>query len=98
MEQQVQSTESKPPVAQNVTDELTSLRTELQRTVHDLRMKTKGASAEVQHTLKVLDEEVKRFAGQVADAAEETRTDLKKVGTDLRMRVQKLANQVTLPR
>jgi hypothetical protein len=97
MEQQVQSTQTEPTVAQNVTTELTNLRNEMQRMIDDLRTKTKGASAEAQHSLDALDQEVKRFASDVADAANETRSDLRKVGMDLRMRVQKLANQVALP-
>ena len=69
----------------------------MERMIDDLKTKTKSSSAEIQHTLEALDVEVKRFARDAAAAAEDTRADLRRVGIDLRMRVQKLANQVALP-
>ena len=60
-------------------------------------MKSKGARAEVQSTVRALEHETKRFRDKVANAAEETRDDLKQVGEDLRIRFQKLANQIVMP-
>lgn len=96
-ENRTQPRNTEPTVATNVTTAVTALRIELERMIQDLRVKTKGASAEARHTLDVLDEEVKRFGGEVAEATAETRADLEKVGADLRARVQKLINQVALP-
>ncbi len=96
-EARMQPRDTKPTVATNVTSAVKALRIELDRMIQDLRVKTKGASAEARHTLDVLDEEVKRFGGEVANASEETRADLEKVGADLRARVQKLVNQIALP-
>jgi hypothetical protein len=97
MEQQLNTTQNESNVRQNVSSELSKLRTEMERMVEDLRMKSKTASAEAQNTVEALDAEVKRFAGDIADAADDTRDDLRKVGRDLRMRIQKLTNQVKLP-
>lgn len=97
MNEQVRSTNEQPTVAQNVAGELSSLRIEMERMINDLKMKTKSSSAEARHTLEALDVEVKRFASDVVDVAEDTHDDLRKVGMDLRMRIQKLANQVVLP-
>ncbi len=97
IQNQNQSQKAGATVARNVTSAVADLRIELDRMIQDLRVKTKGASAEAQHTLEILDREVKRFGGEVANATSETRSDLEKVGQDLRARVQKLINQVALP-
>lgn len=88
---------STPSVRENVTEELTRLRDELSRTAHELRMKSKGASAEVQDTRKMLEREAKRFGAEVEEAVERTQEDLIQAGKDLRMRFQKLANEIVLP-
>ncbi len=90
-------TPSKPTVRENVTEELTRLRDELSRTAHELRMKSKGASAEVQDTRKMLEREAKRFSAEVEEAVERTQDDLIQAGKDLRMRFQKLTNQIVTP-
>ena len=77
--------------------DLASLRNDIERAVEDLRMKTKGASSEAQHLLESLEVEVKRFAQDVVDVADDSREQLRDAGIDLRMRLQKLANQVALP-
>jgi hypothetical protein len=86
-----------PTVRHNFNEEVGRLRDDLMRTAHELRMKSKGASAEVQSTLSALEREAKRFSDEVANAAEETGEDLKQVGDDLRIRFQKLANQIVMP-
>jgi ElaB/YqjD/DUF883 family membrane-anchored ribosome-binding protein len=88
---------SEPSVRAKVSEELTSLRDELSRTAHEMRTKTKDASAEIQETRKSLEQEVKRFSAEVDQAVERTREDLVKVGKDLRTRFQKLADQIALP-
>ncbi|MGB5703516.1 MAG: hypothetical protein WBM48_11925 [Polyangiales bacterium] len=77
--------------------ELHRLRDELSRTAHDIRMKTKGAGAEVQDTRRMLEREAKRFSAEVEEAVQRTQEDLLEAGKNLRMRFQKLANQVVLP-
>lgn len=96
MEQRVHDNGFQPTVALNLPAPLSDLRIEIDRMVADLRVKTKGASAEARHTLEALDIEAKRFADELTAATEETCDDLRKVGMDLRMRIQKLANQVAL--
>lgn len=91
------SESSEPTVRANVAEELKRLRDELSRTAHEIRMKTKGASAEVQDTRRMLEREVKRFGAEVEEAAERTQEDLLKVGKDLRKRFDKLANEIVLP-
>lgn len=86
-----------PTVGQNVAEELSRLRDDLWRMASAVQMKAKGASAEVQSTRQALQREVERFSEQVKDAADDTREDLKQTGEDLRMRFQKLANQIVLP-
>lgn len=88
---------STPTVPANVTEELTRLRDELSRAAHELRMKSKGASAEVQDTRRMLEREAQRFSAEVEEAVERTQEDLLQAGQDLRMRFQKLANQIVLP-
>lgn len=105
MQQQQQQTDvasssaspAKPTVADNIASELSALRDELERVAHDVRMKSKGASAEVQDTRRALEREIKRFSADITVAADETRKDLKQTGKDLRMRLQQLANQIVLP-
>ncbi len=84
-------------VRENVQDELIRLRTDLYRIAHEVRMKSKGASAEVQDTRRMLEREVKRFGAEVGQAVERTQQDLIRFGDDLRLRYQKLANQIALP-
>ncbi len=88
---------SEPTVGENVSEELNRLRSELSRTAHEIRMKSKGASAEVQDTRRMLEREAKRFSAEVEDAVERTQEDLVRAGKDLRMRFQKLANQIVMP-
>jgi len=95
--QQVHTTNDQPTVGQNVTDQLKTLRIDLDRTIQDLRVKTKEASAETKTTLESLDREVRRFGAKMVNAEGDTRDDLMKVGKDLRARARKLANEVALP-
>lgn len=88
---------SQPNVRENVAGELRRLRDDLWRIAEDVRMKAKGASAEVESTRRALEREVERFSDEVKDAAENTRGDLKEVGEDLRTRFRKLANQIVMP-
>jgi ElaB/YqjD/DUF883 family membrane-anchored ribosome-binding protein len=88
---------SGPTVRENMNQELHRLRDELSRTAHDIRMKTKGAGAEVQDTRRMLEREAKRFSAEVEEAVQRTQEDLLEAGKNLRMRFQKLANQVVLP-
>ncbi len=85
------------PVRKNVEEELIRLRDDLYRIAKDVRMKSKGASAEIQHTRRMLEREVKRFAAEVEQAVDRTQQDLVQLGDDLRMRYQKLANQIVFP-
>ncbi len=85
------------PVRKNVEEELLRLRDDLYRIAKDIRMKSKGASAEIQHTRQMLEREVKRFGAEVQQAADRTQQDLLQLGGDLRMRYQKLANQIVFP-
>jgi len=88
---------SNDTMARNIASELSDLRNELERVAHDVRMKSKGAGAEVQDTRRALEEEIKRFSADIAVAADQTRQDLKRTGKDLHSRLQKLANQIVLP-
>lgn len=88
---------SKATVRENVTEELHRLRDELSRTAHEIRMQSKGASAEVQDTRRMLEREAKRFSAEVEEAIERTQADLLRAGKDLQMRFQKLANQIVMP-
>ena len=54
-----------PTVRENVQEELLRLRDDLYRIAHDVRMKSKGASAEIQDTRRMLEREVKRFGAEV---------------------------------
>ena len=78
-------------------EELIQLRNDLSRIAQDVRMKSKGASAEIQHTRRMLEREVKRFSAEVGQAVDRTQHDLMQLGNDLRMRYQKLTNQIVLP-
>jgi hypothetical protein len=88
---------SEPTVRENLTEELARLRDELARTAHEIRMKSKGAGAEVQDTRRMLDREAKRFSAEVEEAVERTQEDLIRAGKDLKQRFQKLANQIVMP-
>ena len=88
---------SEPTVRENVSEELARLRDELSRTAHEMRMKTKGASAAVQDTRRMLEREAQRFSAEVEEAVERTQEDLMRAGKDLRMRFQKLANHIVRP-
>jgi light-regulated signal transduction histidine kinase (bacteriophytochrome) len=88
---------SKPTVRENVTEELHRLRTQLSRTAHEIRMKSKGAGAEVKDTLTMLEREAKRFSAEVDEAVERTQEDLIRAGKDLQTRFEKLANQIAMP-
>jgi hypothetical protein len=85
---------SNPSVRDNVTAELQRLRDELSRTVEEIRMKTKDASAEVQDTRKMLEREAERFGAEVEEAVDRTQEDLVRAGQDLRKRFQKLASEI----
>ena len=89
---------SEPSVRENLTEEVNRLRDELSRTVHDIRMMSKGASAEVQDTLRMLEREAKRFSAEAEEAVERTQEDLVQAGKDLQMRFQTLANHIAMPR
>jgi gas vesicle protein len=88
---------SQPTVRKNVTEELDRLRDELARTAHDIRLKSKDASAEVQDTRRMLEREAKRFSAEVEEAVQRTQEDLLEAGKDLRVRFQKLAKEIGLP-
>jgi hypothetical protein len=45
----------------------------------------------------MLEREAKRFSAEVEEAVQRTQEDLLEAGKNLRMRFQKLANQVVLP-
>lgn len=98
MDYQTEPVETSPIGAQSDPVTLMDLRIELQRMVENLRMHTKRASAEAQHVFESLDEQVKKFACDVVSAAADRREELKDAGYELRMRVQKLANQLWIPR
>ena len=85
---------AQPTVGENVADELSRLRDRLSRLAQEVRMKSKGASDEIQNTREVLEKEVKRFSDEVQSAAGDTRDDLQEVGQDLQARLQGLANQI----
>jgi len=91
------SSPSPQPVGKKVANDLNDLRDELSRTAHEIRMKSKGASAEIQNTGRELEQEVQRFSAQVDAAAKDTAEDLRRVGKDLRDRFQKLAAQIIGP-
>lgn len=92
-----QDKSSEPTVRENVKEELTRLRDQLSRTAHEMRMKTKNAGDEILETRDRLEQEVKRFNAEVDQAVEDTQADLVETGKELRMRFQKLANQIVLP-
>ena len=91
------SVQERKPVGENVVKELKDLRDELSRTAHEIRMKSKGASAEVRDTGRDLEREVQRFSAQVDSAAKDTAEYLRRVGKDLRARFQQLASQIVGP-
>jgi hypothetical protein len=82
---------------ENVQEELVRLRVDLNRIAHDIRMKSKGASAEIQQTRRILERELRRFGAEVDQLIDRTREDLVEVGKDLRMRFTKLAHQIAFP-
>ncbi len=88
---------SERTVVDSISSELSAMRDELERIAHDVRMKSKGASAEVQDRRRVIEREIKRFSAEISVAADETRQDLKETGEALRMRLHELANQLALP-
>jgi predicted translin family RNA/ssDNA-binding protein len=88
---------NEPRVRGNAQEDLVRLRDELYRLAHDVRMKSKGAGAEVQDTQRMLESEVLRFGAEIDQAVEKTQDQLRRLGDDLRARYQKLANQIALP-
>ena len=88
---------SERTVADNISSELSAMRDELERLAHDVRMKSKGASADVQDRRRAIEREIKRFSAEITVAADETRQDLKEAAEALRTRLHKLANQLALP-
>jgi ketosteroid isomerase-like protein len=86
-----------PTVRKNVQEELMRLRVDLNRIAHEIRMKSKNASAEIQDTRQVLERELRRFGTEVDQAIDRTREDLVEAGKDLRMRFTKLAHQIAFP-
>lgn len=92
-----QSKGTRPGGREIVARKASHLRDNLWRLAHEVRMKSKGASAEVKSTRVALEREVERFSEQVKSAAEEPYDDLQQQAEDLRMRFQKLANQIVMP-
>ena len=84
-------------VGENVQEELMRLRDDLHRVAHDVRMKTKGAGAEIQDTRRMLEREAKRFSAEVEEAVDRTQADLLEAGKALRTRFEKLANKIAFP-
>lgn len=95
--QQDGTVQTGPTVRENVQDELIRLRDDLYRIAHEVRMKSKGAGAEIQDTRRMLEREMKRFSAEVGQAIDRTQRDLLQLGDDLRSRYQHLANQIALP-
>ena len=88
---------SERTVADNISSELSAMRDELERVAHDVRMKSKGAGAELQERRRTIEREIKRFSAELSVAADETRQDLKAAGQALRTRLHQLANEIALP-
>lgn len=106
MSQQINITREQPSIGnqgpestvrENVQDEFVRLREELNRIAHEIRMKSKGAGAEIQDTRQMLEREAKRFGAEVDEAVDRTREDLARTGRDLMTRFQTLANEIALP-
>ena len=81
-------------VKDNVETELKSLRSELKRIADEIRAKINLAGKEAKDTWDKLDSERERFAGQVEQAAKETRTDLRQMGSDLKRRLHSLREEL----
>jgi len=90
-------TSSEPHRRHDLGDQLIQLRDELARRAHDLRMKSKGSSADVHDTRRMLEREAKRFSVEVEEAVERTQRDLISAGKALQVRFRKLANEIAMP-
>lgn len=74
---------------------LATLRIEVDRLSHDVRMKTVGAGAEHRARARTLAREAKQFAARVS-AGEDDRAPLMAVGEQLHARLRRLATQIAM--
>jgi acyl-CoA reductase-like NAD-dependent aldehyde dehydrogenase len=81
-------------VEQNVSQELRSLKSEIQGLSKDIRGRINAAGAEAKKTWNKLDDERKRFLEKVEQAAEETKADLRHAGSDLKRRLTGLRQEL----
>lgn len=76
--------------------ELALLRVHLERLAHEMRMKTLGTGAEMQDRSRVLAQRVAWFSEQVSEAEHSSHNELRRIGDDLHVRLQKLAHEVAM--
>lgn len=78
----------------NVSKELGNLKTEIQVLSKEMQGRISAAGEEAKKTWSNLQEERKRFSDRVEQAAEETKADLRQVGSDLKRRLGDLRQQL----
>lgn len=84
----------KGTVEENVSKELKTLVAELKGLAEDVGRRISLAGEETKKSWDKLDAERKRFFDQVERAADETRTDMRRVGSDLKKRLQGLQVEI----
>lgn len=82
-------------VEETVSKEVGSLKSEIQSLTKDIRERINAAGDEAKQTWSKLDAEGKRFIDKVEQAAEETGSDLRQIGSDLKRRLQGLRQDLT---
>ncbi|MFZ1863899.1 MAG: hypothetical protein WAU39_06740 [Polyangiales bacterium] len=93
-EQPKTQSSQKGTVAQDVSKEVGSLKTEIQSLTTDIRERINAAGDEAKQTWSKLDAERKRFMDKVEQAAEETGSDVRQMGNDLKRRLQGLRQEL----
>ena len=88
------TSEEEGTVEENVSKELKALRSDIKSLADDLRRRINLAGEDAKERWMKLDAERKRFLDKMEQAAEETRADLRRVGSDLKKRLQGLQEEI----
>jgi ElaB/YqjD/DUF883 family membrane-anchored ribosome-binding protein len=91
---QSSQTPGQSTVEENVSKEIGSLKSEIQSLTKDIRERINAAGKEAKQTWSKLDAERKRFMDKVEQAAEETGSDVRQMGADLKRRLQGLRQEL----
>lgn len=89
-----EQTSQQGTVGQDVNEELTGLKSEIQQISRDIQDRINAAGEEAKKTWGKLQDDRKRFLDRVEQAAEETRADVRQAGSDLKRRLGDLRQEL----